>query len=477
MSSHDIGPPEASALSRRDVLKLASVALMPRARRATRKVLVAGGGIGGLSCAWELVRRGHDVTVLEAATRTGGHVFTYRESLDDGLYADAGAEHFTNPGYDRYREYVREFDLPYLYYPRREHLVRRIEGRLYTTEMLADPKVLRSFGFNRREVEYLTTHPFPELASLYYRPYLDSFEDEYRPFDAGLNRLDELTTADLFEKDGASAGALKFIGGGGSALQSVWHAAILKIRGVPLFPPKVYRLQGGNQKLPDAFTERLGDRVRLGSPVTRIERGDSGVRVTCREGGRSTTHEADVLVCAMSAVMLRAIPVEPAWPEAKAYAINHVPYYFDSRIVLQSRSKFWATDGVSPNMEIGDPALDHVWSTGSDVDTSRGLIVGTAPGAGDADRALAAFRTHYPGRSEDVEKARAIVWPTDPWASACERVSYAPGQLARFWPTLIEPLGRIHFVGAYADNLNWGMEAATRSANRVAEAIDTAAWE
>jgi monoamine oxidase len=29
-------------------------------------------------------------------------------------------------------------------------------------------------------------------------------------------------------------------------------------------------------------------------------------------------------------------------------------------------------------------------------------------------------------------------------------------------------------VGAYADNLNWGMEAATRSANRVAAAIDRA---
>ena len=49
-----------------------------------------------------------------------------------------------------------------------------------------------------------------------------------------------------------------------------------------------------------------------------------------------------------------------------------------------------------------------------------------------------------------------------------------PGQLAMFWPVLIEPQGRIHFVGAYADNLNWGMEAATRSANRVAEAIDRA---
>ena len=49
------------------------------------------------------MRRGHEVVVLEAAERTGGHVFTFRDPLDDGLYADAGAEHFTQPGYERDR--------------------------------------------------------------------------------------------------------------------------------------------------------------------------------------------------------------------------------------------------------------------------------------------------------------------------------------------------------------------------------------
>lgn len=38
----------------------------------------------------------------------------------------------------------------------------------------------------------------------------------------------------------------------------------------------------------------------------------------------------------------------------------------------------------------------------------------------------------------------------------------------------MKPSGRIHFAGAYADNLNWGMEASTRSANRVADEIDKA---
>ena len=92
------------ALTRRDALKLGALfadplaawAQQPAARR--KGVIVAGGGIAGLVCAYELGKRGHEVTVLEASARTGGHVRTQREGLDDGLYADAGAQHFTKPG-------------------------------------------------------------------------------------------------------------------------------------------------------------------------------------------------------------------------------------------------------------------------------------------------------------------------------------------------------------------------------------------
>jgi monoamine oxidase len=103
-------------------------------------------------------------------------------------------------------------------------------------------------------------------------------------------------------------------------------------------------------------------------------------------------------------------------------------------------------------------------------------VAGTATGPSTVEKSLAALRKHYPGKYEDIqpEKSKAVVWATDPWRSACERTDYAPGTLSKFWPGLIEPHGRIHFCGAYADNLNWGQEAATRSANRVAKAIDQA---
>jgi monoamine oxidase len=112
------------------------------------------------------------------------------------------------------------------------------------------------------------------------------------------------------------------------------------VRKVPLFPPKVFRLKGGNQVMTDAFAARLGDRVRLERPITRIERGASGVRIAYRESGKEKITEAEYLVCCMSAVMLRQIPVKPAWPETKRYAIATVPYYTAARPFFQSRSRF-----------------------------------------------------------------------------------------------------------------------------------------
>lgn len=463
-------------LTRRVLLQtaVAGVAAATPARPQTnrpKKVIVGGGGIAGLCSAYELMKRGHDVTVLEASGRAGGHVRTVRDGLADGLYVDAGAEHFTKPGYDRYWGYVAEFNLPFVQDYRRDHFIHWLDGKPWTQEQLQDAGVLAGFGLSQREVDFLRRRAWWELPDLYLPKYSDGVVDEYKPFGVGLDDLDAMSLSDLLKKDGASAAAIRFFGGSSSALQSVWHHAVLKRRGVPLFPTGIYRLKGGNHQLPDAFAHRLGERVRLGCPVTGIEHSAERVTVRYREAGKEKRMDGDYLVCCMSAVMLRQIPVTPAWPAEKRWAIENMPYYTASRPVFQSRTKFWKEDKTTASIVIGDPVLEHIWSQAEDVETSRGLIAGTAQGGAKPEAALAVFRAKYSGKSENIEQAMVIDWSRDPWAMACETTGFKPGELRRFWPRIIEPQGRIHFAGAYCDNLNWGQEAATRSSNRVAEAI------
>ena len=152
-------------MERRDLFKAGGTALAAlaasTARAANKSVIVMGAGIAGLSCAYELKRRGHDVTVLEASGRAGGHVRTFHDQFADGLYADIGAEHFYYPGYTEYWRYLKEFSLTAIPYPRRDNMVRFLNGERYSEQDLQSRTTLGKLGFNQREIDFLSRRPGP----------------------------------------------------------------------------------------------------------------------------------------------------------------------------------------------------------------------------------------------------------------------------------------------------------------------------
>ena len=480
---HVVGERAAPGLTRRDALKQAGVVLAVAlaapnsftAPRRAKKVIVAGGGIAGLCCAYELVQRGHDVTVLEASGRTGGHVLTAHDPFADGLYADLGAELCTDPGYEIYRGYVKTFGLKLLPYRRRDNLLRFIGKKPYTEEMLGDRKVLAGFGFNQREIDFLASHEWPQLPLLFFGPYLDKFTDEYQPFGVGFDDLDNISVTEFLQRERASATAIHFAGSTtGSALHRLWFYAIMKHRRRRIFDKDIFRIEGGNQRLTDAFAAKLGARVRLGCPIKRIEHSASGVTIHFRDVDKDKTLEAEYLVNTIPLPMLASIPVEPAWPEEKLWVIKNVSYGMQTRVVFQCRTRFWKKEGISPNISMEHSSLEDVWECATEVAGDRGILIGNASPGTTAAQALEAFHAHYPGKASDIEQVLVKDWFRESWAPVCERNFFRVGQLAKFWPNIIRAVGRIHFAGAYADNNHHGMEAATRSAHRVAGGIDEA---
>jgi monoamine oxidase len=170
----------------------------------------------------------------------------------------------------------------------------------------------------------------------------------------------------------------------------------------------------------------------------------------------------------------RQIPVTPAWPEAKAFVIHEMPYYTRVRVIFQTRTRFWKADKVSPNWTPPDPKLNELWAMAEEVQTPRGILLGGAQAGVPAAESLAAFHKLYPGKSADIEQVISHDWSKDPYAGMCERTAYKPGELARYWPEVTRPVGRIHFAGAYAAAMSWGQEAALESGNRAAMEIDRA---
>jgi len=182
--------------------------------------------------------------------------------------------------------------------------------------------------------------------------------------------------------------------------------------------------------------------------------------------------EADFYVNCIPLPALRNIPITPSLPPERQYIVDNLVYDSYQRFVFQASSKFWLEDGLTINMDLDHPDLWGVWQCADEVETHRVIVLGTGPGGVSPQRALAAFREVYPGKKKDtIEVALGRDWTKENYAQTCERLPFPIGELHKFWPLLMKPHGRIHFAGAYADNLNWGTEACTRSANRVADAI------
>ena len=240
--------------------------------------------------------------------------------------------------------------------------------------------------------------------------------------------------------------------------------------------PAYLKVRGGTDRLPLAFADALGARVRLSSPVSAVEQHAGSVTVH----GDGWSLEADRVLCTVPLPVLHKIRFVPELsPEKRAAAGGGFSYMPSTRVGVQFSSRFWERDGFNGWGTTDWP--EELWHPTWDAAGPRGVLLTYVRG----DRALAidalessvrvqAVLEHweriFPGALANAEASIVHSWQEDPWSG---RAWAAPtsAQLATYGARIREPEGRVHFAGEHtSDDRGW-MQGALASGLRAAEEI------
>jgi monoamine oxidase len=436
------------------------------AKQSAKSVIVLGAGLAGLAAAYELCEAGHQVTVLEARAKPGGRVLTLRDPFADGIHAEAGAFAFVPTTPDYVMNYVRRFGLAVapavpdesdrrslLYYFRNQRLKETTEIR-WPIE-LSDEE--RKMGL-------------PAMRTRYLKAAVDEVARASGPgnFDELLQKYDRRSFSEFLHDAGASAAAGELIAVtdwdpvGDKLDQRSALDVLAQTACYSAFRGARYTIAGGNDRLPQAFAERLGERMRYGAAAVRIEHNDRGVRVVYVQAGKETAADADYLVCALPFSVMRKIEVAPSLPGPKREAIEKLTYSSVTSIAIQCRSRFWSDEGLTGSA-FTDLPISLYWDATDGQRAGRAILQGVMTGGrsrhaqalGRAERiALIVESTEevFPHIQDYCEGVDYRFWDEDPWSRG-GNAWFGPGEMSALWPRLSRSEGRIHFAGEHTGSL------------------------
>jgi monoamine oxidase len=420
----------------------AGLAKNPRIRQGAARVILIGGGLSGLACAYELMSAGYLVTVLESRNRVGGRVVSFHD-LVPGKSVEGGGE-FIGTNHPTWIAYASKFGLE-LY-----------EGS--EDESADQPLILGANRLGPKEAKAL----FEEMKIANQHMTSDAMRvDADEPWNSpNAALLDNMTTAQwlrsvpvsrlcklavasqLAANNGAALGRQSYLGNlaqvKGGGLEKYWTDS------------EIYHCREGNQVLARRFAQALGVSLRLQTPVTNIRAKDDRVIVQCATG---ETLEGDDIVLAVPPSVWHRIKFEPDLPRELNPQMGIVLKYLS---VVDG--EFWGAEKLGPNAAT-DGMVSMTWdgTVGQPGKGAALLAFSGGPAAAICRKRWAQHReTAY---SEELEKlypdyakhfigSRFMDWPADQWTQAGYSFP-APGQVTTVGPILRSGLGRIHFAGEH----------------------------
>jgi monoamine oxidase len=466
---------EIARLSRRRVLGLAGGAslatLLPRpvfaqgASPAT--IAVVGAGVAGLNAAWRLMRAGVNVTLFEASRRTGGRMFSREGVVAPGLVTELGAE-LINSDHRDMLALVRFFELPLI--------------DLHTAQ--SGPEIDDRFyadGAARSEAQL--------VAAL--RPFMRRILADREAASQNPQRfaaIDRLSLAQYLERLGMRGWLRSFLlraftsemGGDADAQTALYFLQTILIDpNLDLFQSdERYSVLGGNQRVPDALAEALGERIRREHVLESVRMAGARVRLSF-DGPSSAAVEQDfdAAIIAIPATLLRRVDLRIDLPPAQRRGIRELAYGANAKLFGGLRTR------VFQGSLISDLAFEQAWDSHRNRPGEAGAL--TLFAGGREGRAMARatadswaayaplLRQGIPALAGDVFTGQwaRFHWPTYPWALG-SYACFRPGQMTAFRAALGRPSGAVFFAGEHvSEDFQGYMEGGAQTGRLAAEAV------
>jgi protoporphyrinogen/coproporphyrinogen III oxidase len=273
----------------------------------TNQIVVIGGGISGLACAFRLQQLGADVSLLEAGDRAGGLIASVEK---DGFLFESGPQSFqgTPALFDLIHQLGIESELlkadprapRFVYLGSKLQKIPMSPQALLTSSMLgpgsrlkiASERFRRTKPPNKEEsvADFVRRKFGHEILEYLVSPFVSGV---YAGDPEKLSLRAAFPTLDEWEREFGSVirGAMKS----------------RQAKGAPSSPPPLCSFQHGMGTFMRALAEKLGNNVRFGANVAATNMrsskspGGRGYEIRYVQGGRETTTEASAIIFATPA--------------------------------------------------------------------------------------------------------------------------------------------------------------------------------
>ncbi|KAM7145490.1 L-amino-acid oxidase-like isoform 3-T3 [Macrochelys suwanniensis] len=414
----------------------------------SKKVVIVGAGISGLTAAKLLKDAGCKVLILEASNRVGGRILTYREK---DWYAELGA-----------------MRLP------RDHRAR-------SGDVDRNPDIL--------QYPLLPTERGKSASELYDRT-LDKVTTDCR---ALKEKYDSFSIKEYLIKEGKlSRGAIDMIGDLLN-LDGSFHLSFLySVMDDIAFKEGFDEITGGFDQLPEAFYKGMQRDILFQSTAVKILHDNEKVRVFYRRPRTSLSSlvTADFVLVATTAKAARLIKFSPPLSSNKTHALRSLHYSKDVKIFLVCREKFWEKDGIYNGRSITDRPSRFIYYPSHNFSSGVGVILASYTWDDDAEffvplseekcvdvvlEDLAEIHQMPKNYIQNVCDKHVIKkWGLDKYSMGAY-VSLTPYQFVDYSKALFQNEGRVYFAGEYTAHphawIETAMKAAVRAARNIHDAI------